>query len=88
MLVSLPVAASLYKKGARLEAIFTYIGAASVCRIPMTIFEASCIGVKFTIIRYTVAIPLIIISAKIFAFFLKTATTKLLNKARIKDLFN
>ena len=71
MLVSLPVAAALFRKGARLEIIFTYLGAASVCRIPMTLFEASCIGVKFTIIRYAVAIPLIIIMAKLFAAFLR-----------------
>ena len=41
MLVALPVAFSLSNKGARLSVIFTYIGAAAVCRIPMTIFEAS-----------------------------------------------
>lgn len=63
MLVSLPIAASLYRKGARFSVIFTYLGAASVCRIPMTLFEASCIGLKFTLIRYSVSIPLIILSS-------------------------
>lgn len=63
MIVALPVAAALLKKGARLPVIFTYIGAASVCRIPMTIFESSYLGVKFTLIRYAVSIPLIIISS-------------------------
>jgi len=63
MLVSLPIAASLYKKGARLSVVFTYISAATVCRIPMTIFEASYLGVKFTIIRYCVSIPLIIVTS-------------------------
>ena len=63
MIVALPVAAALFRKGARLPVIFTYIGAASVCRIPMTIFESSYLGVKFTLIRYAVSIPLIILSS-------------------------
>lgn len=63
MIVAFPVAASLFRKGARLSVIFTYLGAAAVCRIPMTIFESSYLGVKFTIVRYCVALPLIIISS-------------------------
>ncbi len=66
MLVALPIAHSLYKKGAKLSVIFTYVGASAVCRIPMTIFEASFVGVKFTLIRYMVSIPLIIITSIIF----------------------
>jgi uncharacterized membrane protein YraQ (UPF0718 family) len=71
MIVSLPIANSLYNKGAKLSIIFTYIGAACVCRIPMTIFEASYLGVKFTIIRYSVSIPLIILSSIILGKFLQ-----------------
>jgi len=63
MVVALPVAAALSRKGARLSVIFTYIGAAGVCRVPMTIFESSYMGVKFTLIRYSVSIPLIILSS-------------------------
>jgi len=63
MIVSLPIAQSLFKKGASMRVIFAYLGASTVCRIPMTIFEASCIGVKFTIVRYVVSIPLILIFA-------------------------
>lgn len=71
MIVSLPVAYALYKKGARLSVIFTYVGAASVCRIPMTIFEASYLGVKFTVIRYAVSVPLIILSSIIIGRYLE-----------------
>jgi uncharacterized membrane protein YraQ (UPF0718 family) len=39
--VALPVAHTLFQKGARLSVLFTYIGASALCRIPMTIFEAS-----------------------------------------------
>ncbi|MDC7233806.1 MAG: permease [Spirochaetales bacterium] len=60
MIVCLPVAAALYKKGARLTVIFTYIAASTVVRVPMTLFESSYLGVKFTIIRYAVSLPLII----------------------------
>ena len=71
MIVALPVAHSLYNKGARLSVIFTYVGAAAVCRIPMTIFEASYLGVKFTVIRYSVSIPLIILTSSIMGRYLE-----------------
>lgn len=63
MIVCLPVAGALFRKGARLTVIFTYIGASSVARVAMTIFESSYLGVKFTIIRYAVSLPLIIASS-------------------------
>ena len=77
MIVALPVAASLYRKGARLSVIFTYLGAAAVCRIPMTIFETSYLGVKFTIIRYSVALPLIIVSSVIMGRILNRSGYKI-----------
>jgi uncharacterized membrane protein YraQ (UPF0718 family) len=64
------VAFSLYKKNARLSVIFTYLGAA-ICRIPMTVFEASFLGIKFTLIRLLTSIPLIIISSIFLENYLK-----------------
>ena len=61
--VAFPVAHSLYKKGAKLSVIFTYIGAAAICRVPMTIFESSFMGIKFSMIRLTVSVPLVILSS-------------------------
>ncbi len=61
--LAFPVAYTLYRKGARLAVIFTYIGASAVCRIPMTVFEASFMGIKFTAVRLAVSVPLIIISS-------------------------
>ena len=61
--VAFPIAYSLYIKGAKLSVIFTYVGAAAICRIPMSIFEASFLGIKFTAIRFLVSIPLVIISS-------------------------
>ena len=68
--VAFPVAHSLYKKGAGLSVIFTYIGAAAICRIPMTIFEASFLGIKFTLIRWLVSLPLIIVASMMFGNYL------------------
>ncbi len=61
--VAFPVAYSLCKKGAKLSIIFTYIGASAICRVPMTIFEASFMGIKFSLIRLIVSIPLVILSS-------------------------
>ena len=56
--VAFPVAYSLYNKGAKLSVIFTYLGASAICRVPMTIFETSFMGIKFSIIRWSVSLPL------------------------------
>ena len=61
--VAFPVAYSLFKKGAKLSVIFTYIGASAICRIPMTIFESSFMGIKFSLIRLVISIPLVILSS-------------------------
>nr|WP_281415074.1 permease [Fusibacter paucivorans] len=63
--VVLPMGAALSKKGARLSIVLTYLGATAICRIPMTIFEASYLGIKFSMIRYAVSLPLIILSSVI-----------------------
>jgi uncharacterized membrane protein YraQ (UPF0718 family) len=61
--VSFPVAYSLYGKGAKLSIILTYIGASAICRVPMSIFETSFLGIKFTIIRLMVSLPLVILTS-------------------------
>ena len=61
--IALPIAYSLHSKGAKLSIIFTYIGASAICRIPMTIFEASFLGIKFTVIRLLISLPLVIVTS-------------------------
>jgi uncharacterized membrane protein YraQ (UPF0718 family) len=78
LIVALPIAYSLYKKGAGLKVIFTYLGAAAVCRIPMTLFEASYLGIKFTVIRYIVSIPLIIVTSIILGSYLEKKNFKIM----------
>jgi len=63
LLPAFPIAYSLFHKGARLSIVFTFIGAAAVCRIPMTLFEASFLGIKFSLIRLAISIPLVILSS-------------------------
>ncbi len=63
LIPAFPIAYSLFQKGAKMSVIFTFIGAAAVCRIPMTLFEASFLGIKFTLVRLLVSIPLVIISS-------------------------
>lgn len=58
--VAFPMAYALHKKGAGLGVIFTYLGASSLCRIPMLIFESSFLGVKFSLARLAVSFPLVI----------------------------
>ena len=71
LFVGFPVAYTLFKKGARLSIIFTYISAGAVCRVPMTIFEASYMGVKFSIIRFVISLPLIILTSILLEKLLK-----------------
>lgn len=60
MFVAFPVAHALYRKRAKLSIIFTYVGAAAICRIPMTLFEAFFLGARFTLVRFSVSLPLLI----------------------------
>ena len=75
--VAFPVAYTLYSKGAKLGVIFTYIGASAICRIPMTIFEASFLGVKFSTIRLLVAIPLVVITSILLGDYLTKRNYKI-----------
>lgn len=68
--VAFPVSHSLYGKGAKLSVIFTYMGASALCRIPMTIFEASFLGLKFTVIRLFVSLPLVIVTSMLLGSYL------------------
>ena len=69
--VSFPVAYTLHRKGAKLAVIFTYIAASAICRIPMTIFEASFMGIKFSVIRLLVSLPLVVASSMLLGAFLE-----------------
>jgi uncharacterized membrane protein YraQ (UPF0718 family) len=75
--VAFPVAYSLYSKGAKFSNILTYISASAICRIPMAIFEASFLGIKFTIIRLLVSLPLVIVSSMLLGDYLRRRNYKI-----------
>lgn len=78
--IAFPVAYALREKGASLRIIFTYIGASAICRIPMTLFEASFVGVKFTIIRLLVSVPLVILTSILLEKYLNNKDYELKKK--------
>jgi len=61
--VALPVAHALRVKRARLGVVLAMLSAAGICRIPMTLFEASFLGWKFTGVRFLVSLPLVIVTS-------------------------
>lgn len=75
--VAFPLGNNLYHKGASYNSVFTYITASSLFMIPMSLMEASILGVKFTLLRLLISVPLIIISSKILNFYLKGIDYKL-----------
>jgi uncharacterized membrane protein YraQ (UPF0718 family) len=61
--VGLPVAHALYVKRARLGVVLAFLSSAGICRIPMTLFEASILGWKFTAVRFAVSLPLVLLTS-------------------------
>lgn len=75
--VAFPLANSLYHKGAGYDTIITYVTAASLFMIPMSLMEASILGIPFTLLRLGSSIPLIIISANILKKYFKATNYNL-----------
>ena len=75
--VAFPMAYSLLRKGAKLSVIFTYMGASAICRVPMTIFEASFLGARFSIIRLCVSLPLVVLTSMVLGDYLSHQTNQL-----------
>jgi uncharacterized membrane protein YraQ (UPF0718 family) len=74
-----PVAGVLLKKGSKLSNVFIMLGAWSTTKIPLLLFEASSMGVKFTLLR----LVLDLFGIAIIAYF----TEKLLTKDERKELY-
>lgn len=75
--VAFPIAQSLQKKGASLKVIFAYLGFVGVFRIPMNIFEISCMGLPFTLVRLIVTIPLFLLIGIVAGHILKNKNYKI-----------
>ncbi len=74
-----PVAGVLLKKGSKLSNVLIMLGAWSTTKIPLILFEASALGLKFMLIR--LAIDLIGIA--VIAYF----TEKLLSKNEKEEIY-
>ena len=66
-----PVAYILYKKGASVRNIFIYLGAFSSLKIPMLGIEIGYLGLKFTLVRTLVALPLFIVAGYLMEWYLR-----------------
>lgn len=75
--VAFPLANSLYHKGAKFSSIFTYVTAASLFMIPMTIMEAGMLGIRFTLIRLISSIPFIILGSILLERYFERTAYKL-----------
>jgi uncharacterized membrane protein YraQ (UPF0718 family) len=60
-----PVAAVLLKKGVRLLNVFIFLGAWSTAKVPMLLFEASNLGLRFMLLRLACNIVGIVIIAAV-----------------------
>jgi len=61
--VAFPIAYALHVKGARLGVVLAYLAGAAICRVPMTLFEASFLGWRFTVVRFAVSLPLVVLTS-------------------------
>jgi uncharacterized membrane protein YraQ (UPF0718 family) len=66
-----PVAYVLYKKGASIKNIFIYLGAFASLKIPMLGIEIGYLGIKFTLVRTLISLPLFIVVGCIMEAYLK-----------------
>lgn len=56
-----PIALLLWNKGCSVRNIFVFLGAFSVLKIPMLSFEIGFLGLKFSLLRTLVTLPLFIL---------------------------
>jgi uncharacterized membrane protein YraQ (UPF0718 family) len=75
-----PVAGVLLKKGSKLSNVFIMMGAWSTTKIPLLLFEASAMGLKFTLLRFL----LDIVGIAVIAYF----TEKVLSADEKQDIYS
>jgi len=67
-----PVAGVLLKKGSKLSNVFIFLGAWSTTKIPLILFEASALGLKFMLLR----LAMNLIGIAVIAYISQKALTK------------
>lgn len=66
-----PFAYILWKKGCSIKNIFIYIGAFATIKIPMLTFEIGFLGLKFSLLRTLITLPVFIVIGFIMEWYLK-----------------
>ena len=66
-----PIAYLLWKKGCNIRNVFIYLGAFSSYKVPMIAFEIGFLGLKFSLLRTLITLPVFIIIAYIMEWYLK-----------------
>ena len=66
-----PFAYILWKKGCSIRNIFIYLGAFATIKIPMLTFEIGFLGLKFSLLRTLITLPVFIIIGYIMECYLK-----------------
>lgn len=68
---ALPVTYLLWKKGCSIRNIFVYLGAFSTIKIPMLTFEIGFLGLKFSLLRTVLTLPVFILIGFLMEYYLK-----------------
>lgn len=66
-----PFAYILWKKGSNIRNIFIYLGAFATLKIPMITFEIGFLGLKFSLLRTLITLPVFIVIGYIMEWYLK-----------------
>ena len=74
-----PVAYLLYKKGCSIRNIFIYLGAFSTLKIPMLTFEIGFLGLKFSLLRTGLSLPIFILIGILMDQYLKGKSFEIKN---------
>jgi uncharacterized membrane protein YraQ (UPF0718 family) len=74
-----PVAYILWKKGTSPVNIFIYLAASSIAKIPMITFEIGFLGLKFSMLRIFISIPVFIVLSVIMGRYFEKHNCKINN---------
>ena len=66
-----PFAYILWKKGCSIRNVFIYLGAFATIKIPMITFEIGFLGLKFSLLRTLITLPLFILIGFLMEWYLK-----------------
>jgi uncharacterized membrane protein YraQ (UPF0718 family) len=81
-----PVAYLLWKKGCSIKNIFIYLGAFSTLKIPMLTFEIGFLGLKFSLIRTLLTLPVFILIGNLMEFYLRTRNFEIKEPHKQKEV--